>query len=379
VSALDLWHATTADLSTILPINSNSNSNSNNNNNTIGEKMRYLPTGWPRLDHSVGGGIRMGTVTELVGRAGVGKTQLAMQLCLEAAKYNQATMYMDTEHKVSLERLREMSLERYLQGEKVRRSNDDGEYHHNPILMHHHDWNHLGTEHIPPAEMQEQPQQSPSTKQFHYKRPEDIAPNLVVRTPGTTSELLSSLESAEAEIWNRNQQPQHDDNSNTSGVSSFPIRLLIVDSIAAPMKRDFGSDSAPQRAAAVFQCAQTLKRLADQLHLAVVVINQVGLADSTRNDPPGGVSVRAALGTSWHHCVSTRLLMEHEVDLHHNHTGGGVVVNHHGGHVETTQPARRLSIVKSNVAAFSTMWFQVTKMGIVEATRQDEEMEEWTQ
>jgi RecA/RadA recombinase len=192
------------------------------------------------------------------------------------------------------------------------------------------------------------------------------------------------LESAEAEIWNRNQQPQHDDNSTTSCVSLFPIRLLIVDSIAAPMKRDFGSDSAPQRAAAVFQCAQTLKRLADQLHLAVVVINQVGLADSTRSDPPGGVSVRAALGTSWHHCVSTRLLMEHEVDLHHNHTGGGgggggVVVNHHGGHIETIQPARRLSIVKSNVAAFSTMWFQVTKLGIVEARRQDEEMEEWTQ
>ena len=44
---------------------------------------RHIPTGLPALDAALGGGIRMGIVTEIVGPAGAGKTQLC--LCLAAA------------------------------------------------------------------------------------------------------------------------------------------------------------------------------------------------------------------------------------------------------------------------------------------------------
>eukprot|EP00980_Cylindrotheca_fusiformis_P029766 scaffold23831_cov127-Cylindrotheca_fusiformis.AAC.5 len=71
--------------------------------------MRYLPTGLESLDRALQGGIRVGTVTELVGKAGVGKTQLAFQLCIWAAKYQQAALYLDTERKMVLSRLAEMS------------------------------------------------------------------------------------------------------------------------------------------------------------------------------------------------------------------------------------------------------------------------------
>ena len=66
----------------------------------------------PSLDVCLKGGFGMGTISELVGRAGVGKSQLALQLCILAAKYNQASIYIDTEKKLSLARLEEMAKER---------------------------------------------------------------------------------------------------------------------------------------------------------------------------------------------------------------------------------------------------------------------------
>jgi len=156
------------------------------------------------------------------------------------------------------------------------------------------------------------------------------------------------------------------------------------------MRRDFGTDSAPQRAAAIFRCAQKLKRLADQLHLAVVVINQAGASGSggdgsadivTNGSGNSGFGaeqqrpqVRAALGTSWHHCVSTRLLLET--------TAADVVPEapelssfDNGNQNEsitraTKQPThhvtKKIAVVKSNRAAFGETRFAITSTGIVE-------------
>jgi RecA/RadA recombinase len=74
--------------------------------------MRYLPTGISSLDRHLRGGVRVGTITELVGKAGVGKTQLAMQLCVMAARYGQGCVYIDTEQKLSLDRMREIASKR---------------------------------------------------------------------------------------------------------------------------------------------------------------------------------------------------------------------------------------------------------------------------
>ena len=48
-------------------------------------RMRYLPTGLVPLDERLKGGFRVGTLTELVGQAGSGKTQMAMQAIVMAA------------------------------------------------------------------------------------------------------------------------------------------------------------------------------------------------------------------------------------------------------------------------------------------------------
>ena len=44
-----------------------------------------IPTGLPTLDARLGGGIPVGSITEVVGRAGTGKTHMAQQLAVSAA------------------------------------------------------------------------------------------------------------------------------------------------------------------------------------------------------------------------------------------------------------------------------------------------------
>lgn len=41
----------------------------------------HLPTGLPALDASLWGGIPFGVITEVVGPAGIGKTQVQLQTC----------------------------------------------------------------------------------------------------------------------------------------------------------------------------------------------------------------------------------------------------------------------------------------------------------
>lgn len=73
---------------------------------------RNLSSGVDSLDRILKGGFRVGVVTEIVGRAGVGKTQLAMQLCIIAGLNRKGSIYIDTENKLNLSRLEEIAKER---------------------------------------------------------------------------------------------------------------------------------------------------------------------------------------------------------------------------------------------------------------------------
>lgn len=48
---------------------------------------------------SLRGGCARGNISKLVGRAGAGNSQFALQLCIMAARYDQASIYMDTKQK----------------------------------------------------------------------------------------------------------------------------------------------------------------------------------------------------------------------------------------------------------------------------------------
>ena len=380
VNSQILLNRTTGDVDSLLllpapPERSQSSRVSNDDPPTLvshsvmGDRLRYLPTGLPTLDGRRGGeggsGLRLRSVTEVVGRAGAGKTQFALQLVLMAAKYNQGSMYIDTEKKLVLERLRDMATATAAAAAETRynpsflESNQDG-----GIA--------LGNDH------------------FSFKTADTVLQNMTVKQPHSTEELVNVLEAAEEEILLRNQQHQqqqqhqhqHQQQQQQTSCTTFPVRLLIVDSIAAPLKRDFGPHSIPQRAATAFSIAQTLKRLAEQLHLAVIVINQVAIAGSNETKDHHHhhyqVAVRASLGMSWHHCVSTRILLDHDMDPHrdarHLHLEGYneeshssslssvVATSHHHG----SQHRRSLSVVKSNWMPCLDCSFIITPVGIVE-------------
>jgi len=145
---------------------------------------------------------------------------------------------------------------------------------------------------------------------------------------------------------------------HASSTASMPVKLLVIDSIAAPTRRhEFGS--AAVQAATVLQIAQTVKRLADQFQLVALVINQVASSSSlsNTNNVSSSSSTKAALGTAWHHCVSTRVQLTMTTTTTTTVTDPGAMVI-----------ARQATVVKSNMVGPSEpLAFQVTTQGLVDA------------
>uniref|UniRef100_A0A0G4IC12 Rad51-like C-terminal domain-containing protein n=1 Tax=Chromera velia CCMP2878 TaxID=1169474 RepID=A0A0G4IC12_9ALVE len=128
--------------------------------------------------------------------------------------------------------------------------------------------------------------------------------------------------------------------------------LILVDSVAAPARRQFGKDDAPRRQLLLSQIAERLKSLSANFSAFVLVTNQVRVsgADSSGfgdRDGQGGLSgfprgspsmaalseCEAALGNAWHHAVNVRMCLDFDgrpvetlgAQQHGRETGGGWV------------------------------------------------------
>jgi RAD51-like protein 1 len=313
----------------------------------------------PLLDTILKGGFACGTISELVGRAGVGKSQLALQLCIMAAKYKQASIYIDTERKLSIARLEEMASQRNCSNNNNNVSTNVFSY---GASSH--------TFSVPSTSPTLQDTTcefygSGDSSSFSFKTAQQVLANVTVCTAANTLELLEVVQRLEDEILQRNEQEVDDEDV-------YPVKLVVLDSIAAPTRRDFGSERAPQRVSAVLRLAQILKRLANQWQLAIVVINQVGLDENNNNTNDNGstdlVSVKAALGTAWSHCLSTRLLLQHLRDPHRlDNVTATEDWNEERGRV------RKATIVKSNVAGNESMHYEIDIAGLNEIRVENEE------
>jgi len=126
-----------------------------------------------------------------------------------------------------------------------------------------------------------------------------------------------------------------------------PVRLVVVDSVAAPFRGDVDRGNAARRAQELFGMSSRLRALAASAGLAVVTVNQVAavfedavpkfssgggggggakrqgsLQRSSLSLPRGAASeplpysvrppVRAALGLAWSNCVNARVLLAHD-------------------------------------------------------------------
>ena len=63
-----------------------------------------FPTGCEPIDEMLGGGLEGGTITEVYGEAGTGKTNLCLQAAVERAASDERVIFIDTEG-ISMERL----------------------------------------------------------------------------------------------------------------------------------------------------------------------------------------------------------------------------------------------------------------------------------
>ena len=125
--------------------------------------------------------------------------------------------------------------------------------------------------------------------------------------PGTCEGLLGCLRAAE------------------KVVIDYGVKLLVVDSVAAPVKRDFGPGvaAARERAETLGQCAVQLKWLADVFGIPVLVTNHTVTTYREREEERGARVQAlvagdgedgqvAAMGLKWKHCVNVRLVMQQE-------------------------------------------------------------------
>ena len=215
------------------------------------------------LDSLLGGGISIGAITEICGVPGIGKTQLGMQLSLDVqipacfGGVAGSAIYIDTEGSFVVARIREMAqaLVRHLQ-----------ELCNNPTN--------------PPSDATRQAMEELTVDMLldnvMYYRVHDFVEHLAL-----TNVLPSYLNA------NRHKN----------------VRLVVIDSMAFHFRHEFADFA--QRARILQTLAQQLQALASQHSLAVVVMNQV----TTKFKPNSESYLTPALGESWAHAVTHRLML----------------------------------------------------------------------
>lgn len=282
-------------------------------------RSRALCTGLKSLDDALGGGLCPGTVTEVVGAAGMGKTQLCMQVAALALLGDPAAavVYVDVERTFSAQRLSEMLRPR-LEGE-------------------------IDANLVEVALL-------------------DALSRVHVVRPLASTQLLHALQTVCA---------------LTGGVRK--IALVVVDSVGALPRAEFSREDRLRRHELLTSLSALLKRTAHMHNAAVLVSNQVikmmddAVALCGEMGGSGGTRLEPSLGVTWAHNVNCRLLVSGlaaralESDQKgYSHSLMPVL----GG--ENTSPAdlRVVRVEKSPKAAQVDVVYQIDESGLVEAANE---------
>lgn len=271
---------------------------SNDTSNSNWQRLSII-TFCREIDQLLGGGIALGELTEIAGSPGAGKTQWGMQLAVDASLPSWAggvcgeTVYIDTEGSFSPERcylLAEALIQHIQTGLKRRKSRGGPEQ----------EWN---------------------------VTPEQVLEGIHVIRVHDEAALHAVLEGSLPKM------------AQERAAAGSPLKLVVVDSIAFPIRAAPPPSIDPTTAAngpsnaasssddSEFYVTRTrqlalfatqLSQLAAKFRLAAVAINQMttkvfgqnsGGGSATTSSDNSGSQLVPALGESWAHAVTTRIVL----------------------------------------------------------------------
>lgn len=247
------------------------------------KKQACFSTSLPALDKLLRGGLPCGTITEVTGPSGCGKTQICLMLSVLATMpkseggLDSGVIYIDTESAFSAVRLVEIAQSRFPDYFNCR------------------------------------------------ERVLNMAGRVLLCRDLTCQDVLNRLDTLEEDII-------------SSGAG-----LIILDSVASVVRKEFDTTlpgNLMHRSDLLGHKASTLKYLAHQFNLPVVLTNQITTHLGGHGSEDAGF-VTAALGNTWSHSVNTRLILQY-VDSHQ----------------------RQILIAKSPVAPFAVLNYTIEKQGI---------------
>ncbi|XP_061285202.1 DNA repair protein RAD51 homolog 2 isoform X4 [Bos javanicus] len=262
----------------------------------------FLSTTLSALDEALHGGVACGSLTEITGPPGCGKTQFCIMMSILATLPTNmgglegAVVYIDTESAFSAERLVEIAesrFPRYFDTEEK-------------LLL-------------------------TSSKVHLYREL-------------SCDEVLQRIESLEEEIISKG------------------VKLVIIDSVASVVRKEFDTQlqgNVRERNKFLAREAASLKYLAEEFSIPVILTNQItthlsgALAsqadlvspadDLSLSDGTSGSScLTAALGNTWSHSVNTRLILQY-----------------------LGSERRQILIAKSPLAPFTAFVYTIEKEGLV--------------
>lgn len=239
------------------------------------KQPRHIITFCRALDTLLGGGLALGSVTEVCGKPGSGKTALCMQVAANAALPKQSVgglqsqcLYIDTEGSFCPSRLYDMvvanieHVERGLQARVKKQKNSNKRP------------RHTAWQTTPEAIL----------NGIHVVRVHDLA---------TFWTVLYSLPEWVQRLGHNNET----------------IQCVIIDSVAFPFRSNSQNDDFLVRTKQLSTVCTLLHDLAQQFQVAVLVTNQ--MTTKKRVDTNNHTTTRLipALGESWSHAVGTRLIL----------------------------------------------------------------------
>ena len=221
-----------------------------------------VPTGCKEMDEMLGEGIPLGKMTEISGVPGIGKSQLAFQLCINSCLAKgvdrSEAVLIDTEGSFVVQRARQMA-EAACVDSMYGNVSERGE----------------GVEQCVVTS-------DSVLSRIHYFRCLDVV------------QLLCVVNTLEQFVQERKAEGSR-------------IKLVAIDSIAFPFRMDM--HEVKMRSRLLQTLSQALMELAQRFGLAVVLTNQMTVRPSVR-DPEGRMQQVPALGDSWAHIPTIRLMLQ---------------------------------------------------------------------